>query len=464
MADKHLTDIFSHKRIAILGFGNEGRSTFCWLKKTYPGQVITICDRNESLSREIISGIDMSADQWYLGRDYLRGLDQAELIIRSPGISFSELSGCSFPGRITSQTELFLQAYRDQVTGITGTKGKSTTASILEHIIRMSGQPVVLAGNIGVPCFELLDHIGPDTQVVFEMSSHQLQNIRVSPRIAVLLNIFEEHLDHYASFDEYQQAKMNIVKWQGADDICIANSENPYLFAQLSSISILSRKVSVGRGNWGSGNIFCQGDDLVFSYRNKQQRISGLCKNRLLAGVHNLDNIAAAVGAAIFLGISGQFIYDAVSSFRGLPHRMEYVGMFDGVFYYNDSIATIPEATIAALNALPGTATLILGGKDRGVHYDGLIEFIDQSNVEIILFTGDAGERMYGMVKETKKLEGKRVSLVHSFDDAVLLAKKHTPSGKTCLLSPAAASYDAFKNFEERGDRFKVLVAEKGKG
>ncbi len=462
MAEKRLTDLFSNKRVAILGFGKEGRSTFRWLKKNYPGQSIAICDRNESLSGEVICGIDMMAGKWYLGRDYLRGLEQAELIIRSPGISFSELSGYSFPGRITSQTELFLQEYRDQVTGITGTKGKSTTASILEHIIRMSGQPVVLAGNIGVPCFDLLDHIGPETQVVFEMSSHQLQNIRVSPRIAVLLNIFEEHLDHYASFDAYQQAKMNIVKWQGADDICIAHSGNPYLSAQLSSINVSSRKVSVGSGLWGSGNIVCQGDDLVFSYLDKQETISGLCKNRLLAGDHNLDNIAAAVGAAIFLGISAQCIYDAVSSFRGLPHRMEYAGVFDGVAYYNDSIATIPEATIAALKALPQTATLILGGKDRGVNYERLIDFVGQSGVEHVLFTGDAGARMYRIAKETKKLEGKWMSLVNSFDDAVLLAKKRTPAGKICLLSPAAASYDAFRDFEERGDRFKALAAEKG--
>lgn len=458
MIENRFHDLFKKKRVAILGFGKEGQSTFRRLKQYLPDQALFICDRRKAVRNTLDAGTTVSGDQWFLGPDYLRGLTKADIIIKSPGIPFSELADPGFFGRITSQTELFLGFFREQITGISGTKGKSTTASIIYHIIKTAGRPAVLAGNIGTPCFELLDDIGRDTEIVFEMSSHQLQGIKISPRIAVLLNIFEEHLDHYASFGEYQQAKMNIVRWQGAEDIFIYDADSPILKSLVSSADILSQKITLGDTYQGSGSIYCSGDDMVYSNGQNRVLFPRICKNRIIPGHHNLKNIAAAVAVAVAMHIPADNILEAVSTFRGLPHRMEYVGTYKGIVFYNDSIATIPEATMAAVKAFPDTETLILGGKDRGVDYIPLMDFLSKSPVMNILFTGDAGDRMMSIAKPYKGFERKRLLSPGSFDEAVKKAIQITREGKVCLLSPAAASYDTFKNFEERGERFTFLV------
>lgn len=458
MIENRFQDLFKGKRVAILGFGKEGRSTCGRLKQFLPDQDLIICDRNGSVRDTIAAERLTPGDQWFLGPEYLRGLTKADIIIKSPGIPFSELSGLDLPGRITSQTELFLGFFRKQVIGISGTKGKSTTASLLYHILKTAGRPVLIAGNIGTPCFELLDDIGSDTVIVFEMSSHQLQGIKVSPRVAVLLNIFEEHLDHYSSFGEYQQAKMNIVRWQGAEDVFIYDADNPHLQSLVSSVDVPSRTITLGGTCQGSGIICCSGDDMVYSDGQERVLFPRICRNRIIPGHHNLKNIAAAVAAALVLQVPADHIPGAVSTFRGLPHRMEYVGTFKGILFYNDSIATIPEATMAAIMSFPEAETLILGGKDRGVDYIPLIDFLSRSSVMNILFTGDAGDRMISIAKACKGFEKKRLFRPASFDEAVKKAIQLTREGRVCLLSPAAASYDTFKNFEERGERFTFLV------
>jgi len=178
----------------------------------------------------------------------------------------------------------------------------------------------------------------------------------------------------------------------------------------------------------------------------------------MLAGEHNLVNISAAVAAAVAKGVDAEVIEEVVGDFRGLPHRLEYAGSYRGVVFYNDSIATIPEATLAAVDALPDTATLILGGKDRGVHIESLMEELSQSGIYNFVFTGDAGERMMAMAEKMHAFRDKHLYMADSFDDAVTHAARITSPGKICLLSPAATSYDAFPDFEARGNRFKELV------
>lgn len=456
----HLNKLFSGKRVAILGFGREGRSTYTLLKHHVHGIKLMICDKNPHV--RLPDDLTAGNEQIHIstGPGYLSGIAAADVIIKSPGIPFSVLDGISRKGVITSQTEIFLSLYRRQVTGITGTKGKSTTASLLYQILERGGKDVVLLGNIGVPCFDMTGSIGNDTVVVFEMSSHQLEGVKLSPSLAILLNIFEEHLDHYASYESYQQAKLNIVRWQAKGDLCIYNSKNNVLERLIPRLDTKSKTIMLG-GNRSSdfyGNVFFDGDDLVCRLGDDVKRFSGLSRKRMLAGEHNLVNISAAVAAAVAKGVDAEVIEEVVGDFRGLPHRLEYAGSYRGVVFYNDSIATIPEATLAAVDALPDTATLILGGKDRGVHIESLMEELSQSGIYNFVFTGDAGERMMAMAEKMHAFRDKHLYMADSFDDAVTHAARITSPGKICLLSPAATSYDAFPDFEARGNRFKELV------
>lgn len=452
-----LRRIFEGRRIAILGFGLEGRSTYRHIRKLWPDMQLNICDRNVQIgqSDEYLSA--SPDDSWFLGDDYLKGLENVDIIVKSPGISFKELPGIS-KARMTSQTELFLEAFRKQVVGITGTKGKSTTASLLHHILMAAGKPALLAGNIGTPCFELLDKITEDTIIVFEMSSHQLETVIASPHIAILLNIFREHLDHYASYDAYKEAKLNIARWQQEGDVLIYNSENKEVHTLVSKLKTAAKRFSLGLSAVEGDGAWYEGSDLILSDQLQQNRFHGIANKRLLPGIHNLLNISASASASHLLDVDADTITDAISTFRGLPHRMEYVATIGGVSYYNDSIGTIPEAVMEALKALPDTSVLILGGKDRGLDYAELMAFLADSAVKVILFTGETARRMHQLTKIIPGLEGRQCLIASSFEDAVDQACHLAPAGSSVLLSPAAASYDAFKDFKARGERFKELV------
>ncbi|MFP4468780.1 MAG: UDP-N-acetylmuramoyl-L-alanine--D-glutamate ligase [Bacteroidales bacterium] len=460
MTSKQLfNDFFEGKKVAILGFGREGQSTYHRLRQYLPSLPLVVCDQRPLARPPGSYAEDVSVD-WFLGDHYLEGLAGADVIIRSPGIPFDVLDNVTHQARITSQTELFLTFFRKQVVGITGTKGKSTTASLLYHILREAGQPALLAGNIGIPCFDLLDEMDAGVTVVFELSSHQLQHLTVSPSVAVLLNIFEEHLDYYRSFAAYQEAKMNIFRWQDMNEYFLYDPENPVLNQVLPAISIPSKQIQLSKPEEDSGGVYCQGEDMVVVTNSGQEPlvIEQVCHDRLLPGKHNLKNIAAAVGAAILKGVSKERVASAVAGFKGLPHRLEYVGTYRGKQFYNDSIATIPEAAMAAVRALPEVSVLILGGKDRGVAYGPLLRFLAAAPVQTIVFTGEAGRRMLAIASGLTGFQQKDCIMAENFDEGVRQAFAKTPEGKICLLSPAAPSYDAFRNFEERGDRFRQLI------
>ncbi len=450
---------FEGKRIAILGFGKEGQSTFRYIRKMLPEQQLIICDRNAELRKSSFEGISFRHTILHLGDRYTHGIMDAELVIKSPGIPLSQIESATRNTRLTSQTELFLEVARRQVVGITGTKGKSTTASLLFDILKNAGKRVLLAGNIGIPCFDLIDQIDPETTVVFEMSSHQLEQISVSPHMAILLNIFEEHLDHYPSLDHYRLAKLNIAKWQHETDYLICNQDDDTISRLLNTIVYKGKIVSLGGRESIAGSIVREADDLVFRSPNKKICIKGVVAKRNLPGDHNLINIASASAAALLLDVDADTIEHTINAFKGLPSRLEYVGRFNKVDYYNDSIATIPEATMAALQTLPETSTLILGGKDRGIDYAPMMHYLAGSSLKTIVFTGNAGKRMLDISSVDNIPADKQYLLAKDFEEAVSLAVKHSLPGSVCLLSPAASSYDAFRNFEERGLRFKQLVS-----
>jgi len=455
MIPDDLKKVFKDKKVAILGFGREGTSTYHLIRSLFPEKHIAVFDSNDKIKEIPFLKDDLNCSI-FSGRDYLNFLNDYDLVIKSPGISFKELSKIKLQGRITSQTDIFLSCFSSQVIGITGTKGKSTTSTLLLNVLKNAGYDVVFVGNIGIPPFDEVNHINENTFIVYEISSHQLQSVRNSPHISVLLNIFQEHLDHYNSYDDYQKAKMNILKFQKPDDIFIYNADNDVVLSKMKTLKVnsiclpFSNERDLKPGCYNDGKILkiCLKNDICFLY--------DVNFKRNLLGHHNLMNIAIVIMVSKIIGVEDEVIFDTIATFIGLPHRMEYVGCFNNKHFYNDSIATIPEAAIEAIKTIKDVDTLVTGGFDRGIDYMAYANFLSHSSIRNIVFIGDAGKRMFDLMAGINNT--KRCFLYDNFDDGVKKAIDLTKVASVCLMSPAAASYGMFKNFEERGMRFLEII------
>ena len=304
----------------------------------------------------------------------------------------------------------------------------------------------MLLGNIGVPIFDKLDEFKEDTILVLELSSHALQYIKKSPNIAILLNVFEEHLDHYKSYNEYIEAKYNIFKFQNKDDYALYNIDNDVISSK--ELKTNAKKIAISMNKQAS-DIYLDGNKVYY----KDILIYVDDGKRHVLGNHNLNNIMFILMVSCILKLDANLTKQAIDEFMPLEHRMEFVGNFDGVDYYNDSIATIPESTINAIETLKNVNTLIVGGKDRGVHLAGLIDYLNKSKIENIICLPKTGEYI------AKEMVEKNVFVVENLEQAVKIAKEVTKKNSICLLSPAASSYGYFKNFQERGRIFKELVS-----
>ena len=444
------------KNVLLLGFGREGQSSYRLIRRVLPELQLTIADVDESVrENELLKG-DHFVD-FHLGEGYLEGLNTFGRILKSPGISLKDIPYDFDPSFITSQTDLFLRRFSRQVIGVTGTKGKSTTVTLIHHILKLAEKESLLMGNIGRPAFDVIDEIGPATNLVFELSSHQLEYISRSPHIAVILNLFQEHLDAYRSFHDYQVAKMNIAKYQVPDDYFLYNNDDEKIRQLISSMDLPGHFLTFSFHTVSSEGCYMQNGQIVYSSGGQTEDILNLNRKIKLKGDHNLMNIMAAAGVCKQLGIEREIIAEGISSFRGLEHRIEYVGEYNGIHFYDDSIATIPEACMEAVKALGNVDTLILGGFDRGIDYSGLAKFLSASGVRNLIFTGEAGRRIMHEIREIKNAN-QTLYLIFRFDEFYDIALNVTKHGSVCLLSPAAASYDEFQNFEMRGKRFKELV------
>ena len=446
----HLAEI-EHKKIVIVGFGREGKSTFRYLRQLFPNIPLAVADQNEA--------IDLANDEYttvITGKDYLSRLSNYDVIIKSPGVVIRD--AVQPQQVISSQTDLFLNEYGSHVIGITGTKGKSTTTELIYHICNQHHN-AVLAGNIGIPFFDVVPEIAPQKIIVCELSCHQLEYLSQAPHTAILLNLFEEHLDHYKDFLAYQEAKFNICRMQPSNnDVLIYNADDPLVCNRIEAHQLqrnyyaFSLKNKVERGCFINAN-----NDIVLADENKNEQVVLHIDDTLpLRGEHNLCNIMAATLACYLNGISLDQIISGIYSFRGLPHRMQLIGTFDGITYYDDSISTIPQATIAAVKTLKNVDSLILGGFDRGIDYSALENFLPTTNISNIIFTGNAGKRMYNAMQNA--MQNKRLLFADNYEEIMRLAKQFTKKGSICLLSPAAASYDMFRNFEHRGEVFATLA------
>lgn len=430
-----------NKKVLLLGYGREGKSTYHFIRKHFPEMIIGIYDKNEIT--DSLKNVNVHS-----GSSYQEILADYEVIIKSPGIVFNSKNSKDLK-KLTSQTDLFLEFYSDQTIGITGTKGKSTTTTLLYHMLRSAGKDVQLAGNIGIPVFDILEKISKDTLIVFEFSSHQLEYVTHSPHIGLHLNIFEEHLDHYGTFDKYAAAKENIYKFMQKGDLLVYNKEflDPGKHCKADVITI--------SGSTTDADVVAIDNRIRF----KENTIEINEDEILLKGRHNIYNIGAAYSIAKYLGINNEEFYEAVKTFRPLPHRLEYVGEVSGVKYYNDSISTICETTIQGINSIQNIETVILGGMDRGIEYKPLVDFLLESEVKNLILMPDTGFRIQNLIMNSSlPHEDKQIILAANVEEAVKAAKQATRPGMTCLFSPAAASYGFFKNFEERGEVFKSFV------
>lgn len=447
LAEK-LTEFFRNQKVLILGFGREGKSTYHFLRQVLPEQKLYLADQNSELLTQHPELQSDSELVCFLGEQYLDHLEEFDIIMKSPGISFKDLDVTELTDKIQSQLELVLRFGQFKTVGITGTKGKSTTSSLIYQILQDQNRPSLLIGNIGEPAFEHLDAMQPETTVVLEISSHQLEFMQHSPQIAALLNLHEEHLDHYHSFADYAQAKCNIFRFQTQQDYLLYNADDATLRSFVDMVTSLGQRLQVSFSHQADSNIYLQDQKVYFG----GQMIYDATAQRNLPGDYNLLNIMFVMGVAKLLNLDLERATQSINQFRSLPHRLEMIGEVQGVKYYDNSIATIPAATIAAVQALGNVDTLIIGGMDRGIDYSELIQFLNQSNIAHIICMPDTGYMI------APQLPADKVVLAATLEDAVAAAKQLTATGKSCLLSPAAASYGFFKNFEEKGNLFKELV------
>ena len=432
-----------NKNIAILGFGREGKSTYNFIKK-YLKQKVTILDRNDF-------NIDDNDVLKIVGDNYLDNLDKYDLIIKSPGISLKDIDLSRIEDKITSQLELLLEVYKDNIIGITGTKGKSTTTCLLYEVIKKQFDNTFLLGNIGIPVFDEIENYTEDSILVIEMSSHQLEFIKVSPHIGIVLNLYEDHLDHDGTVEHYHHNKMNILRFQNENDYAIYSSDDDNIRRLIEEDNYKGIKHTIRfdneelEGNYTrikDKGIFFNGELI---YEDKE---------RLLLGNHNLKNIMFVLTVIKYLGFDVSKAYDVIRNFKGLKYRMEYIGTYNDIKYYNDTIATIPEATISAISAIGDVDTLIFGGMDRKINYNDFINYLSKSNINNFICMPTTGN-IIG--KELEKVN-KNVLYTEKLEEAFNLSQKYTKKHMTCLLSPAAASYEFFKNFEEKGKAFEDIV------
>lgn len=407
------------KKILILGFGKEGRDSFRFLRRIFSRKVLGIADKLKI--KDLRPEIRDKRVKWHLGENYLKALKNYDVIIKSPGIPFKILPRLALK-KIISQTEIFFDNCPGKIIGITGTKGKSTTTALIYRILKEGGIKAHLVGNIGKPVLSLLFSATQKDVYVYELSSHQLFNLKKSPQIAVFLNIYPEHLDYYRNFDEYLQAKANITRYQNSSDYLIFNSRDK-LVREIAKKS-KARKIPI-RGEY-----------------------------------YQLDKNAARAVGKIFK-IPKKIIEKAIKEFKGLPHRLEYLGNFKGIKFYNDSLSTIPETTIAAIKYLgKDVETILLGGYDRGLDFKKLAKFIlENKNIKNLILFPTTGEKIW---QEIGRYQKNRPSLkpffVDNMAEAVKLAYQYTRKGKICLLSCASPSFGLFKDYKERGNLFKRYV------
>jgi len=447
---------FNNKRVLVVGLGKSGVASALFLKAH--GARVTVSDSKpqDQLGKEIPPLLDqgIAVETGGHGERTFRGQD---LIVVSPGVPVdapplvqAQAQGVPVIGEI----ELAAQFLQGPIVAITGSNGKTTTTTLAGEIVTAGGFPVVVGGNIGTPAISLADRSNPDTIVVLEVSSFQLETIKTfRPKVAVVLNVTPDHLDRHRTFAAYTDAKARIFENQHRDDFAVLNADDPTCVEMAkrthAQVFWFSRRKEVAHGAWvRDGNI-------VFRDAKGQHEIM-LASEIPLKGAHNLENVLAAVSVGMLLGCDPQKIGAAVRNFKAVEHRLEFVATVKGVEYYNDSKATNVDATIKALESFPGNIHLILGGKDKGSDYSVLNNLLRQ-RVKRVYTIGAAAAKIELQIVSAKD-GGPEIVNADTLQNAVKSAAYAATFGDIVLLAPACASFDQFRNYEHRGKVFKEAV------
>ena len=438
MTLQEYVDSLKGRRIAVLGIGVSNTPLIdLLLKNDLP---LTVCDmRTEEALGDAAAALRARGAQLRLGPGYLDDLDGFDYIFRTPGLLPTDPALVKAKARgavVTSEMEIFFRLCPCRTIGITGSDGKTTTSSIIAELLKAAGRRVHLGGNIGKPLLCEIPDFQPDDIAVLELSSFQLHSINIRPDVAVITNVSPNHLDKHPDFDDYVNAKRQIFANQTADDVLVVNRDNAYTarFGEEAKSRVLyfSRKETLSDG------VFCRNGMI---YRSHNYEVESIIPESeiLLPGVHNVENYMAA--------------------FAAVDHRLELIRKLNGVSYINDSIATSPTRTIAGLRAMRAKPILIAGGHDKHVSFDGLADEICE-RVRALLLTGDTAEQIAIAVRRSVFYDPMRlpIKIVPDLTTAVLEAKAMASPGDIVLLSPACSSFDRFRNFAERGDKFREIV------
>jgi UDP-N-acetylmuramoylalanine--D-glutamate ligase len=427
--------------IAILGYGIEGESVYKYYRAKYPDATITAYDNNQQPKNPL------PADVKFVG-----GLTSfkditADLAIKTPAIPPWDVE---VTGQVTTMTREFLKACPARVIGVTGSKGKGTTASLIKSILDANGRKAWLVGNIGVGAFDILNQIKPTDVVVYELSSFQLWDSDVSPHVAVVLGIEPEHLNVHKDFSDYVTAKANIAKHQKPEDTIVYKKGN--MFAeQIAQMSAATQKVGYPT------EMTTHVRDGKF-YNGEQELCSvGALK---IPGVHNRENACAAIDAVWQWVSDGNDIERGLEAFEGLPHRLKYVRSVGDVAYYDDSIATTPGSAIAALASFEEPKVMIIGGSDKGASYDELVAKLKENTDTLrrVILIGTEAPKFEALFKANGIARYTNLGTSMTMENIVKTAASSAEAGDVVILSPSCASFDMFKNYSDRGDQFVAAV------
>jgi UDP-N-acetylmuramoylalanine--D-glutamate ligase len=421
-------------KIALLGYGIEGESAYHYYKEQFPDAEFTVYDEARLPKKPLPEGIQ------FIGACTNFHDISADIVVRTPSVSPHRISS---RGEITSLTKEFFKTCPAPIIGVTGTKGKGTTCSLIAEMLRSSGKTVHLVGNIGTPSLSELPKVSIDDIVVYEMSSFQLWDMTQSPETAVILMIEPDHLNVHDDFNDYINAKSNIARWQKPTDTVVYHPTN-----------IESTKIA----NLSLGEKLKYGIDETAHVANGQifMRDTKICDvvDVALPGPHNLENICAAVTAVWRYTQDVSAIKQAIQTFYGLPHRLQYIGEKNGVKYYDDSIATTPGSAIAALHSFDAAKILILGGQSKGASYEEVIMAACDTKTRIIA-VGETKEEISALCQKYSV-----ECFVEEGDMPAIVNRVHkiAHQGDIVILSPASASFDMFTGYQDRGNQFAQAV------
>lgn len=453
-----LNNYLKNRKVAIIGLGVSNIPLLDYMHNV--GAKVTVFDNRiiEDIPKDTMKKITDYAMEFSLGPNNLSKLEGFDIIFRSPSClpTVPELQKEVRRGAIlTSEIEMLMKLCPGKVIGVTGSDGKTTTTTLIYEILKANGYNCYLGGNIGTPLFTKLSKMTPDDIIVLELSSFQLMGMEISPSISVITNISPNHLNVHSSYEEYIDAKKNIFKYQDKDGIIVLNYDNAITKAAAKEangkVVFFSSKTKLEDG------IILDGD-IIKECKDKLRRHILSTNTVALRGVHNYENICAAIAATKTL-VDVEDAVKAVKDFKGVQHRLEFIREIDGVKWYNDSIGTSPTRTIAGLHSFDERIVLIAGGYDKHLDYTPIAKPILEK-VDSLILIGDTAPKIFDAVKEEAEKQGKdiKIYMCDEFKNTVLVAKKVAKPGQIVLFSPASASFDLFRNFEERGNKFKELV------